>query len=167
MKLVMNSSTTILLAKTNLLRTVDEQFEEVMIPKEVYMEAVEESKRLGYDDASITEKEVRDKRIEVKRVKDERMTGRHMQDFAMRKGEAETIVLALEEKADLLATDDYQCMKTCRALEIPFTQAISLIVALFENKRLSKRKAVEAIERLRDYGWYADWIIEDAKNKVR
>lgn len=166
MKLVMNSSTTILLAKTNLLRTVDEQFDEVTISKEVYKEVVEESKPLGYDDAMITEKEVREKRIKVKDVKSESMAKRIVQDFAMGRGESETVALAIEEKADLLATDDYQCMKACRSLGIPFTQAISLIVALFESRRISREKTIEAIERLKDYGWYADWIIEDAKNKV-
>lgn len=167
MRLVMNSSTTILLAKTNLLRMIDEQFDDVAIPQEVYREAVEEAKRLGYDDAAITEKEVKDKRLKVKRIKDEKMVRRFMQDFSMRRGESETVVLALEEKADLLATDDYQCMKACRALDMPFTQAISLIVALFESKKIGREKTLEAMERLSDYGWYADWIIEDAKSRVR
>ncbi len=163
MRLVMDSSTTILLAKINLLETVDDQFDEVTISTEVYKEAVEESKHLGYDDASITEKEVVRKRIKVRSIKAEKTVKRFMRDFAMGQGEAETLVLAMEEEADLLATDDYQCVKACRALEIPFTQAISLIIALFENKRISKVKAIDAIEKLKDYGWYADWIIEDAK----
>ncbi|MFQ5887079.1 MAG: hypothetical protein ACE5HY_00100, partial [Candidatus Hydrothermarchaeales archaeon] len=77
-----------------------------------------------------------------------------------------TVVLALEEKADLLATDDYQCMKATKTLELPFTQAVALIVSLHETDKITKKKALEAIERLRDYGWYADWIIEDAKNRL-
>lgn len=163
----MNSSTTILLAKTNLLRTVDEQFDEVLISEAVYKEAVKDSRELGYDDAIITEKEIKEGKIKARATKDEAMVKRLMQDFAMRRGEAETIILALEEKADLLATDDYQCMKAAKTLELPFTQTIALIISLYETNKTTKKKALEAMERLRDYGWYADWIIEDAKNRVR
>jgi hypothetical protein len=53
------------------------------------------------------------------------------------------------------------------ALGLSFTQAIALIVALYEDGKMSKERALGAIERLKEYGWYADWIIEDAENRVR
>lgn len=166
MRLVMDSSTTILLAKTSLLKTVDEQFEEVIISGRVYKEAVEEPKKLGYGDAMITEKEVREGRIRIDAVRDRALVEKLMRDFAMMGGEAETLVLALEQKADLLATDDYQCMKAAKVLELSFTQAIALVIALFERNKIEKETALEAIDKLEDYGWYADWMIEDAKNKM-
>jgi len=167
MRLAMNSSTTILLAKTNLLRVVDGHFDEVLMSQEVFRESVEESKGLGYDDAIITETEIREGRIKVKNIRSEAMVEKMMRDFQMRRGEAETIVLMSEEKMNLLATDDYQCMKAARALGIPFTQAITLIVSLFEANKITREKALESIGRLEEYGWYADWMIEDARNRVR
>lgn len=164
--MVMNASTTILLAKTKLLRTIDEQFDDVLISTEVYRETVGEPK-LRYQDAAITEGEVGDRRIKVKEVRDSKLVRRLTEDFAMSKGEAETIALAIQENAKLIATDDYQCMRAATALGMPLTQAISLVVALFEAGKLAKEKALEAVEKLQEYGWYADWIIEDAKNKVR
>jgi predicted nucleic acid-binding protein len=167
MRIVMNSSTTILLAKTNLLRVVDEQFEEVSISQQVFTESVDKPKQIGYDDAIITEREIKEGRIKVKSIRSEAIVKEMMRDFQMGRGEAETVALVLEEEIGLLATDDYQCMKAARALGIPFTQAITLIVSLFEASKITKEKALESIERLKEYGWYADWIIEDARNRVR
>ncbi len=163
----MNTSTTILLAKTNLLRVVDEQFDEVLISMKVHGEAVEDAKHLGYDDAIVTEREIKEGRIEVKEVADKSTIRRLMRDFAMMDGEAETLVLAVEAGADLVATDDYQCMKAATALGLPFTQAVALVIVLFEAGKITREKALEAVERLKEYGWYADWIIEDAKNRIR
>lgn len=167
MKLVVNSSTTILLARANLLEIADEHFEEVAMSGEVYRETIEEPKKLGYEDATMIEREVKKGKIKVKSCRGGSMVKKLMRDFNMMKGEAETLVLAIEEKADLIATDDYQCIKAAKMLELPFTQAIALIVTLYENKKIEKNKALEVIEKLKEYGWYADWIIEDAKNKVR
>ncbi|MBS7626978.1 hypothetical protein KEJ51_08125 [Candidatus Bathyarchaeota archaeon] len=167
MRIVMNASTTILLAKTNLLRLVDEQFDEVLISKKVFKEAVDDVRQLGFDDVIITEKEIKEGRIKVREVGDRDIVRKLMQDFAMREGEAETLVLAIESRADLVATDDHQCMKAGMTLDLPLTQAIALVVALFEAGKITKEKVLEAIERLKEYGWYADWIIENARNRIR
>ncbi len=167
MRLVMNSSTTILLAKIGLLKIIDEQFKEVLISKEVYREAVEDPKKLGYEDAVITEKEVDSGRIKKSTVKNKALVQKLMHDFTMMRGEAETLVLAIERKADILATDDYQCMRAARALELPYTQAISLVITLFERNKIKIETAQEAIDQLQEYGWYADWILEDAKSKIK
>jgi len=167
MKLVMNSSTTILLAKANLLEIADEHFDEVIMSGEVHRETIEEPKKLGYEDAAIIEREVKKGKIKVRSCGGESVVKKLMRDFNIMKGEAETLVLAMEEKADLVATDDYQCIKAAKMLELPFAQAIALVVTLYENKKIEKNKARGAIEKLKEYGWYADWIIEDAKNKVR
>ncbi len=164
--MVLESSSMILLAKVSLLKGLLLEFDEVVISQEVYRESVSRSKELGYDDALITENLVKGEIIKIKGVKDEQMVKNLMEDFNINKGEAESLVLAQEENSDLIAVDDHQAIKICGILELPFTQAIHIVISMVELEKITKDNAIEAIRKLEEYGWYADWIIEDAKREI-
>ena len=87
-------------------------------------------------------------------------------DFALHRGEAESLELAL--RRDLpLAVDDYAAIKACRVLKIPFAAAIHFLIGLKKKGRLDMKTAEARIEKLAFYGRYSSRIIQDALGRIR
>ena len=108
-KVVSNSSPLIHLAKIGKLDLLRSFFSEVFVPEAVYKECVVEGK--GKDDAT----KISEARwIRVRKIKDEKLKRALMVELD--EGEAEAIVLALEESADLLLLDDYEARRIARSL---------------------------------------------------
>ena len=155
---VFDSSTLILLAKSTLLRTFANPNNAVITSKvnsEVFVkdeaEDVKIIKKL-LDDSLI-------KKVQIKSAKTD-----FAADFGLGEGEAEALSLALQEKF-ILATDDWRAIKACKVFDIRFINAIHCLLALYNNKLLDQRLALEKLNTLEKYGRYSTQIIEDnAKN---
>lgn len=101
MIVVVNSSPLIALCKINRLRILKEQFAEIFISESVYKEVVIQGK------GKIGSKEVEEASwIERKKIKDIEAKGHLTMKFNLGAGEAETIILAREIKADLVILDE-------------------------------------------------------------
>lgn len=161
--IAIDSSTLILMAKTELLDLfLDNSGLKAFISKTVEKEATEKDSF----DARLVERRIKEKKIFVKEVKNQGMVEKIGNDFRLDAGEAETIVLCVENRFRLIGTDDYNAMKACVVLNVPFTSAVEILLKLNQKKILNKEEALARLQQLEYYGRYSGEIIEDVKMRM-
>ena len=159
---VLDASTLILLAKTDLLPLLAEKTR-LLIPEEVQREAL--AKPELYD-ARVIAGMLRSGKIQV--LKDPQIQRRKQlqDDFALEPGEASALLLAREKHLPL-GTDDGPTIKAAKLMGIPFLTAIHVLVELCEKGRLDTQTALAKLERLRQLGRYSVHILEDAHKRIQ
>ena len=105
--IISDASTLILLQKIDLLGKLTKNFE-FIIPEEVYREAVIIGKEKKFSDSYQIENVIKQNLIKVKKIKNIGSVNKIINEFGTAEGETEAIVLFLELKADILATDDHK-----------------------------------------------------------
>jgi len=156
-RLVADSSALILLAKCQLLETVCDLFEMTVSPV-VSVEVASESLVKRYPDALLIADLVSKGKIRIKaphRVK----LSLHL---SLHKGEEEALMLALEMKETLFATDDGKAIKAARFLRVPFIISPKIVVEMLRSGKISLNNARESLEKLGKVGRYSPEIIADA-----
>jgi predicted nucleic acid-binding protein len=161
---VFDASTLILIAKTEILDSFlhDVEFE-VAIPPEVEKECCRVKKSF---DALMIQKALDKSEIKVIAVKNRKLVTKLEGDFGLGRGEAEAIVLALAEKARVLAIDDKNGINACKLLGVTFTTAIGILVRMREKRLLATNEALVKLEELAKHGRYKESILEDARRKL-
>jgi predicted nucleic acid-binding protein len=168
MKIVISdSSMLILVSKLDILDTMLETFESIIIPEGVRVEVVDRGKEGKKMDALLVEKRIDDGKILVKKISKDDEKNKLMNDFNIHSGEAEAVLLYLEEKADLLGTDDYQTLKTCKILNIHYFTTPLFLFQSHVNRKIEKAFALRKLERLSKFGWYKYEIIEYFSNAIK
>lgn len=163
--IVFDASTLILLAKVDLLQTfLDGYRGEIVIPAAVRSEAATPAHRA---DAIVIRRAIANRRIAVRKIRSGAKVRRLMADFALGRGEAEALALALETNTHLVATDDRNAMLACKMLRLEPVTAIAVLVRATQKGRLSRDQAEHRLKDLARYGRYAAAIIEDARRLVR
>jgi len=97
LKIVSNATPIIALLKINKLSILKKLYKEIIVPQEVYNEIESGKQKMFYRDLSQI------KWIKIKNIKDEKSLSYFLD---LDKGEAETIILANEIKADLVIMDE-------------------------------------------------------------
>jgi predicted nucleic acid-binding protein len=162
---VFDSSTLILLAKVELLNAFLEDYKEkVLIPNEVEAESC--TKKKSFDALLIREK-IRENKIGVAKVSSTRLCEQLMRDFNICRGEAEALVLAIEKKAKLVATDDKNAIKACKLLKIPFTSAIAILIRMADRRVIDTEKVRAVLDALLKCGRYGNGVIKMAKKRLK
>lgn len=162
--IVFDSSTLILLARTDLMeRFISAVNEVIVVPKAVEKESCEEK---GSVDAFSIRSAIHENRIRVISLKKTRPYEKFCKDFDLGRGETEAIFLAYAEKARLLATDDKRAIHACRLLKIPYTTAIGILLRLHRRGLLEKDEAHLKLDALERYGRYKREILLDARSKL-
>lgn len=156
LKVVSNSSPLIHLSKIGLLDILEKLFDEIIIPEAVYDECVvdggerRDAKSLEQAEWIIT-KSIGKENLNLKRA--------FLKDVD--EGEAEAIVLALEESADLILLDEYDARELARNHDLNITGVIGI---LLQAKKLGiLENAKEHLENLRKSGF---WIDDELYEKV-
>jgi len=160
--IVVDASTLILTAKTELLDIFLQSPNKAIISTEVEKEA---TKKESFD-AILIKQRIKENKITVKKVKAKKQVEKISKDFKLQKGEAETIILCIENKCKGIATDDYSAMKACSVLEIKYTSTLAILINAVKKKKLSKEEANIKLEQLERYGRYSKEIIEETKNRI-
>ena len=160
--IVLDASTLILLAKSDLLPLLAEKTQ-IEIPPEVQQEAT--ARRELYD-ARMIEEMLRTGKIQVsKSVRPERR--RKIQvDFGLEAGEAAALLLA-KENDQPLGTDDGPAIKAAKIMGIPFFTAIHVLLELHEKGRMDDKAALVKLDILQKAGRYSIQILEDARKRIR
>lgn len=57
---------------------------------------------------------INEKKIQVLKVKNAKAVMKLMEDFNIDEGEAEALILAIQEKAIMVATDDRNAIRACK-----------------------------------------------------
>jgi predicted nucleic acid-binding protein len=161
MEIVFDSSTLILLAKIELLRTVSDDIQ-VIIPEMVRREST------GSDifDAKLIEAAINKKEIKVIKIEKAKIVNKLCKDFKVHKGEAEALALALQRQSPL-AVDDLPTIKACKILNHKFTTAIHLLINAYESGTINQKSAFVKLEKLSLYGRYKQRIITDAMRRLQ
>lgn len=156
-RIILDSSSLILLAKCSLLETACSAFE-LVVPFSVVRETASKDLVRRYPDAAL----IRDL-IDRGRLKTKRAGARKTPlPIPLHRGEEEALVLAMNLQDSVLATDDGKAIKAARFLRVPFVITPRLVVALFRLNRIPFTKALKAIEKLGSVGRYSPDIIAEA-----
>lgn len=159
--IVLDASTTILLAKEELLDAfVEAVGQPVLMPKEVERECCGRREAL---DAHLIARAITEKRIAVRVVRQQKLYEKLRRDFPLGRGEAEAVTLALASEGALVATDDRQAINACKLLKIPFITALTVLVRMREKRLLSTEEAKSKLEVLERYGRYKERTIDAAR----
>lgn len=139
-KVVCNSSPLIHLSKTGRLSLLRDFFQEILVPREVWTESVENSG--GAKDArEIKEADwIRPLSIEDTDLK-------KALKMTLDEGEAAAIVLALEQKADIVLMDDYDGRAVAKEYDLMVTGTIGILLkAKLEGKIPSLRHDLDVLK---------------------
>ena len=164
--IICDSSMLILISKLEMLDLLIEAFEEILIPKAVYIESVEQGKRLKKMDAFLIEKRINEGEIIIENVKNLAEKEKFMNDFNIHEGESEALILYSEKNADLFGTDDYRTLKLCKVLKIKYFTTPSFIIRCFAMKKLSKNIVMLKFEKLGEFGWYNEENMIEIKKQL-
>jgi predicted nucleic acid-binding protein len=118
-------------------------------------------------DALVTEKLVKEKKIQIKKAKNSKVTKKLMGDFNLGLGEAETLALALSRQCNIISTDNRQGRKAAAIYNLNLVGSIDVIVSLCKLRLIDKNKAIDALKKLRVFGWFEDYLIENALDEVK
>lgn len=164
--IISDASSLILLEKISLLDILIKKFS-FIIPKEVYDEAVTKGIEKNMADAYKIDEKVKEKVITIREVRDNKKTKEIIENFRVGNGEGAAVALFLEQKADILATDDRKAINVCNVYSIPFMTSLTFVLNAFENKLIKKQDAKDMIRQLDIYGRYKDELIYNALNKLK
>jgi predicted nucleic acid-binding protein len=161
--ILFDASTLILLAKIDMLDIFITDFaKKVAISDKVRDEVLEGSS----PDAPLIARLVEERGIDVLKAKDKKLVRKLMEDFNIDEGEAETLILAIEKKASLVATDDKNAIKACKIMKLDFTTAIAILVRACERNLIQADEALAKLQRLQSFARYKKMIIETARNQI-
>lgn len=160
--IVLDASTLILLAKSDLLPLLTEKTQ-IKIPPEVQQEAL--ARRELYD-ARMIEEMLRTGKIQVSKSPRLDQRKQIQVDFGLEAGEAAALLLAKENNQSL-GTDDGPAIKAAKVMGIPFFTAIHVLLGLYEKGRMDEKAALAKLDILQKVGRYSIQILEDARKRIR
>jgi predicted nucleic acid-binding protein len=161
MKIVFDSSTLILLAKTNLLRAVSAEVD-IILPEEVQTGCL--IKKTA--DAELISLLIQERKIGVQKAIEAKAVKKLQIDFRLAKGEAEALWLSRKLNCPV-AIDDGPGIKASKVLGLPFLTAVHFLLHLASRNELSLELAREKLTKLSRYGRYGNRIIEDAMHRLQ
>jgi len=157
-----DSSTLILLAKSELLKETVQDFE-IMITDIVRKEcAVKDT-----FDAKLIHALISTDNIKVEKGFDKKEMSQIMKGFNINSGEASALLVAKKREISL-ATDDGLTIKACKILNVPFLTAIHFLLHLFDRSIIEDQEmALVKMEKLATFGRYNHRIIESAISRIK
>lgn len=162
-KLVSDSSSLILLIKSDLTNYVLEK-NIIIIPNSVYEETVIKGKLKGFEDSYTIENYIQQSKIKVMEPKD--VTKHKVEALCnLHLGERDVISLAIDKKLMVLC-DDKKGRNACEVFKLETFTVLNILNILFEEKKIGKKIALDALSKLEDCGWYKKQLIEYVRNKI-
>lgn len=145
------------LAKITLLEKSCEHFRDVAVSEMVYREILAGSG--VHPEVRIIEDLMAGNKIKVKKVKNRKLLER-AKEFNIQRGEAESVALCWQEKADYLATDDDNVRKKSLILDVKVIGTPAIILKLYRGKNIKREKFEESLNELRKIGWFSNAVID-------
>ncbi len=162
---IADSSVLILLEKTGMLARLAKHHD-IVIPQEVFKEAVEAGIEHKYPDAVVIGKLIKDKAIKVVKVRNEAKVRELTDNYGLATGESEAICLALETKEGVVALDDLKAIRYCERFQIRFVTTIKIVLESYLDKTISKSEARQMLKDLAIFGRYKSELIFYALEKL-
>ena len=159
---VLDASTLILLAKTDLLQvwvdhvsasTARVVYRETTVKPEMY-------------DAQLIARLVKDGKIRVETGESFYGLAKEIKkQFKLDDGEAVALALAKEKEA-VLATDDGVAIKAAKILDIPFVTSLHVLGVLYDRKLLDAQSALAKLDLLETFGRYGASLIANVRMNI-
>ncbi len=159
MKAIKDAMVLIHLAKITLLEKSCDYFKNVLIPPAIFEETVTAGKKTGLPDAFVIEKIIENKKIIVREIKDKNLLN-FSYNYNIHGGEAEAVALYTQEKADYLVSDDDNVRRKKELIEANIIGSLAVLLRLRETKMITKEKFIEALEKLREIGWFSPVLLD-------
>ena len=140
-------------------------FERVIIPNQVHKEVVEKGIKNRHPDAFIIQKLEKEGYIKVVAVTEADLM-EELKNYGLRGGELEAVTLYMQEKADLIASNDDKVRKLRIILDLDLISSPEIIFMLAKTKRISKDKAVDCLDALKRIGWFTTNVIDSIQAEV-
>ena len=158
MIVVSDSSPLILIAKIGCLETVEKMYKNIFIPEAVYIEVIEKGKKEGYSDAFIIEKDI-GKFIFIKKIQEKFKKDLNDMKRIYGKGESESIILCIQEKADLLLIDDYEPRKTAESKNIKCLSTPGILLVALKKNIINLDVYIKKIGELSRHAWLSGDVV--------
>lgn len=158
-KAVLNSSVIIALSNLGYLNKLQVIFKKILVAKAVYEEICIAGQGLMGEHE--LQEAVKANIIEVKEVKNRLLVNALLDPLDL--GEAETITLASEEKADQIVLDDKAARRRAKAMNLNVVGTLRILRMMYDAKVIEKREIIEDLKRLPETGFR---ISETVVNKV-
>ncbi len=160
----MDSCSTILLAKATLLETCSSMYN-LSLTNEVYAEVLAGKSKL-FPDALLVEKLKNEQKIKIE-IADSKLTKKFEQDFKMGAGEASIVSAGVNDRSKIVVTDNRQGRIAAKINNLQLAGSLDLIVALYQQQKVSKEKAMAALKTLQEEGWFEPLLIEIAREEIK
>ncbi|MBN2422140.1 hypothetical protein JXB41_02845 [Candidatus Woesearchaeota archaeon] len=139
MKIVSNTSPIIFLSKLRILDLVQKQYKKILIPEAVF-------KELTYDDKYIENIEYVRSFHDLFQI--EKSINADKFDFELHKGEKEAIVLAIENRAELIFLDDYSARMIARIYKIKVLGTLGILIQFLKGNMINYNKFEKLLQKL-------------------
>jgi predicted nucleic acid-binding protein len=161
-KAISNAGPLIALAKIGQLGLLLKLFDEIVIPREVYIEVVTKGLLLGAPDAESVEYLVLQGHIRVRDVP----LPAPLPDWAQAIdiGEAQVVLLALHQPADWVLIDNAHARKAARGLGLPLKGTVGLLLEALKKRHLTLREFELLIHTIKSSPslWISEQICDKA-----
>lgn len=154
---ISDSSVLIHLSGINKFILLKEYYQHIIIPPAVKREVIEQGKRRT--GALEVGKALDEGWIEIVGIKNQSLS--QILKLNLHEGEAESIILALENPNSLLLIDESEARKTARLFNLKITGIIGVLIKAKVNGSISSLR--NELEKLRDSGF---WINNDVFNRA-
>lgn len=149
-KVVVNSTPLIILCGIGRLDILRMVYQEISIPTAVFRKVT------AKDDSACAQLKTSGEWICVEEIKDH--SEKKMYKAKLHDGEVEVMILAQEQKADLVILDDNAAKKTAKYLGLPVTGTLGVLI---KAKRMGIIESVKPlITELRKNGFYVSGTVE-------
>lgn len=171
MKAVSNTGPLIWLAKYSKMHLLKLLFKEVLIPKAVYHEAVEQGFIYGYQDAAAISNAVEEGWIKVAEAPREDIekvkTLEQKLHIELGEGERETIALAASKKIKVLLVNDEEAAHTAKPLNLTPRGTLYILLKAVKQKTLAKQEAWDLLVKMIGDGfWISPKLIAQFKEAL-
>lgn len=118
------------------------KYRKCIITQEVFDETVKKGKERFYEDAYTIEDMVNIKLLSVKKIQFEEIEN-------LGKGEASSLELYKKKRCNAIITDDRKFLSVLEEQGIPFIMPVDVIVSLLERRKITRKTALEALEKIK------------------
>lgn len=162
-KAVLNSSVIIALSTLGYIHKLKNVFTEVLVPRAVYDEICVRGRGL-IGERDLLEA-VKEGVITVKDVKNRLLVNALLDPLAL--GEAETITLTVEEKADYIVMDDRLARARAKSMGLNVIGTLRVLRLMYDAKLIDKSQLLKCLEKLKQAGFrISDQVIKKVIRKI-
>jgi len=155
------------LAKLGVLPSLKALYESVSISEVVYGDVVVKGRQKEYTEVYFIEKTIEEKFLRVETLsKESRKLADELATF-LGLGEAQSIALCLQERADVLLVDDERARRASGHLGVKWATTLDVLFALLLEGKLTMKKYEELITQHASQAWVEPELVREYLEKAR